>query len=73
MSHYTLTDLAPSFTVLAIAPAQVIRGAQLLQQAGPLIARLGTRPIVVGGARALDAVRPNLPRTTVPGQYRGVL
>jgi glycerol dehydrogenase-like iron-containing ADH family enzyme len=60
MSYSTLTDSAPSFTVLAIAPAQVIRGAQLLQQSGSAIARLGSRPLIVGGANALDAVRPTL-------------
>jgi glycerol dehydrogenase-like iron-containing ADH family enzyme len=60
MSYSTLTDSAILSTVLTIAPAQVIRGAQLLQQAGPTIACLGARPLIVGGARSLDAVRPAL-------------
>jgi glycerol dehydrogenase-like iron-containing ADH family enzyme len=60
MSYPTLTDSALSPTVLAIAPAQVLRGAQLLQQAGPMIVRLGSRPLIVGGSRSLDAVRPTL-------------
>ncbi len=60
MSHPTLTYPSASPTVLAIAPAQVFRGAQLLQQAGSIIARLGTRPLIVGGVRSLDAVRPTL-------------
>jgi glycerol dehydrogenase-like iron-containing ADH family enzyme len=60
MSYPTLTAQAALPTVLAIAPAQVLRGAQILPQAGAAIARLGTRPLIVGGARSLDAVRPQL-------------
>ncbi len=60
MSYSTLTDSVISPTVLAIAPAQVVRGAQLLQQSGPMIARLGSRPLIVGGVRSLEAVRPTL-------------
>lgn len=60
MSYPTLTHPAASPIVFAIAPAQVFRGAQLLQQAGSIIARLGTRPLIVGGVRSLDAVRPTL-------------
>jgi glycerol dehydrogenase-like iron-containing ADH family enzyme len=60
MSYPTLTHPVSSPIVLAIAPAQVFRGAQLLQQAGSIIARLGTRPLIVGGVRSLDAVRPTL-------------
>ena len=39
--------------ILSIAPAQVIRGIGILGQAGTAIARLGQRPLVVGGARTL--------------------
>ena len=39
--------------VLSIAPAQVMRGAGILAQAGTAIARLGQRPLVVGGDRTL--------------------
>jgi glycerol dehydrogenase-like iron-containing ADH family enzyme len=60
MSHSILTDSALSPIVLAIAPAQVMRGAQLLQKSGPRLAHLGSRPLIVGGAQALDAVRPAL-------------
>ncbi len=60
MSYPTLTHPVASPIVLAIAPAQVFRGAQLLQQAGLIIARLGTRPLIVGGVRSLDAVRSTL-------------
>ncbi|WP_404783691.1 iron-containing alcohol dehydrogenase family protein [Altericista sp. CCNU0014] len=60
MSYITSTDSVASPAVLAIAPARVFRGAQLLQQAGPIVARLGTRPLIVGGERSLEAVRPAL-------------
>ncbi len=60
MSYPTLTHPDTSPIVLVIAPAQVFRGAQLLQQAGSIIARLGSRPLIVGGVRSLDAVRPSL-------------
>ena len=39
--------------ILSIAPAQVMRGAGILAQAGVAIARLGQRPLVVGGDRTL--------------------
>jgi glycerol dehydrogenase len=45
---------------LTMAPAQVLRGANALAQSGPAIARFGTRPLVVGGDRTLDTVRPYL-------------
>jgi glycerol dehydrogenase-like iron-containing ADH family enzyme len=45
---------------LAVAPAQVIRGAGILAQAGGQIARLGQRPLVVGGDRTLSVVQAAL-------------
>jgi len=45
---------------LAIAPAQVVRGIGVLEQAGETIARLGQRPLLVGGDRTLDRVNPVL-------------
>lgn len=45
---------------LAVAPAQVLRGAGILAQAGGAIAALGTRPLLVGGDRTLALVRPLL-------------
>ena len=42
-----------AFTALAIAPAQVLRGSGILGQAGASIARLGRRPLVVGGNQTL--------------------
>lgn len=45
---------------LSIAPAQVLRGDRALEQAGSAIARLGSRPLVVGGDRSLAATLPRL-------------
>ena len=40
--------------ILNVAPAQVMRGSQALTQAKEAIARLGSRPLVVGGDRTLE-------------------
>lgn len=45
---------------LSVAPAQVLRGDHAIEQARSAIARLGTRPLVVGGDRALAATLPRL-------------
>lgn len=53
--------MAPlAFPTLNIAPAQVIRGNGVLATAGLLFARLGGRPLVVGGDRSLSAAHPFL-------------
>jgi glycerol dehydrogenase len=39
-----------------VAPAQVLRGNGLLQQAAPLLAGLGQRPLIVGGPQTLTTV-----------------
>lgn len=49
----------PIFT-LSVAPAKVLRGDRLLEQAGNAIARLGSRPLIVGGDRTLKATLPRL-------------
>lgn len=54
------TVVFPSPLKLAVAPAQVFKGAGILAQAGATIACLGQRPLVVGGCRALDAARASL-------------
>lgn len=41
-----------------MAPSQVVRGANAIAQAGAAIARLGRRPLVVGGDRTLTVVLP---------------
>ncbi|WP_416673396.1 iron-containing alcohol dehydrogenase family protein [Egbenema bharatensis] len=54
------TAPSPAFLTLSIAPAQVVRGAGILSQMGEAIARLGQRPLVVGGDRTLSVVQPFL-------------
>lgn len=46
--------------LLTIAPAQVLRGRALLIEVGTAIARLGRRPLVIGGNQALATVQPQL-------------
>jgi glycerol dehydrogenase-like iron-containing ADH family enzyme len=53
------------FPILNVAPAQVIRGSGVLAQGGDAggrsaLSRLGKRPLVVGGDRALAAAMPFL-------------
>lgn len=43
-----------------VAPAQVRRGAGILPTSGAAIARLGQRPLVIGGDRALNQAMPLL-------------
>ena len=45
---------------LTIAPAQVVRGQSILADQGKGIARLGHRPLVVGGRHALTQIEPRL-------------
>ncbi len=47
---------------LSVAPAKVLRGDRILEQAGNAIARLGKRPLIVGGDRTLKATLPRLQR-----------
>lgn len=53
MPNLFSSELSPSTTYdsisMTLAPAQVVRGVQALEQAGAAIARLGQRPLVVGG------------------------
>ncbi len=49
-----------SIVSLMIAPAQVVRGFGAIEQVGDQIARLGTRPLMVGGERSLDVVKSRL-------------
>jgi glycerol dehydrogenase len=52
--------MSPSLLSLTVAPAQVLRGRNLLSQAESAIAQLGTRPLLVGGQQALTVVQPAL-------------
>ena len=45
---------------LAIAPGRVVRGAGILAEAADALARFGSRPIVVGGERAIAAAQSSL-------------
>ncbi|MBW4579736.1 MAG: iron-containing alcohol dehydrogenase family protein [Tildeniella nuda ZEHNDER 1965/U140] len=56
MSHSTIAFQPP----LTIAPAQVLRGYGLLTQVGGAIARLGQRPLVIGGSQTLVTLQPQL-------------
>ncbi|MBW4443116.1 MAG: iron-containing alcohol dehydrogenase family protein [Plectolyngbya sp. WJT66-NPBG17] len=49
-----------SVVSLMIAPAQVVRGFHAIEQVGGQIARLGTRPLMVGGERSLNVVKSRL-------------
>ncbi|EDX85050.1 3-dehydroquinate synthase [Synechococcus sp. PCC 7335] len=52
--------LSPAFPILNIAPAQVIRGSGVLAKSGELLARMGTRPLLVGGSQSLPKAQPFL-------------
>jgi glycerol dehydrogenase len=54
------TPTTDAMHTLYVAPARVIRGSQALTQAGEAIARLGSRPLVVGGDRTLAVTQPRL-------------
>ncbi|MGG6298013.1 iron-containing alcohol dehydrogenase family protein [Leptolyngbya sp. AN02str] len=53
-------NAASSLISSMMAPAQVVRGSHALAQSGAAIARLGKRPLVVGGDRSLAAALPQL-------------
>ncbi|MEO0842359.1 MAG: iron-containing alcohol dehydrogenase, partial [Cyanobacteria bacterium J06643_5] len=54
-SEKTLSVQTPnSFLTLAVAPAKVIRGSQVLNQAVSSISRLGNRPLIVSGKHTLN-------------------
>lgn len=65
MHHSTPTETMRVSPIqnLNIAPTQVLRGANLWTQAGAAIARLGQRPLIVGGDRSLAAILPQLQPT----------
>ncbi len=50
--------ISSPFPTLAIAPAQVVRGEGLLAHQGAAIARLGQRPLIVGGTHSLKLAAP---------------
>lgn len=58
--NQTTTQTANNVLSLAVAPARVLRGSQVLPQSGEEIAALGNRPLVVGGDRTLAVTLPVL-------------
>ena len=60
MSNNTATTGTSNYAPLAIAPARVLRGENCLTNSGRDLAKLGTRPLVVGGDYTLEAVKPFL-------------
>jgi glycerol dehydrogenase len=48
-----MNQASTSLLSLTVAPAQVLRGSQALELSGEAIARLGVRPLIVGGDRTL--------------------
>ncbi len=56
MNHSANTTYAP----LLVSPAQVLRGENILSQSGNAIAKLGKRPLIVGGKQTLEAIEPYL-------------
>ena len=50
----------PPWSCLTVGPAQVIRGRDALALAGPVIAQLGQRPLMIGGPQSLALVRTRL-------------
>ncbi|MFB2969425.1 iron-containing alcohol dehydrogenase family protein [Aerosakkonema sp. BLCC-F183] len=57
---YVSTPTATALTPIVVAPAQVIRGNLVL--CGEAIARLGRRPLVVGGETTIAALQGELPK-----------
>lgn len=50
----------PSLLSLTVAPGQVLRGVQALKKSEDAIARLGNRPLIVGGNHTLATLSPQL-------------
>ncbi|MDY6939405.1 MAG: iron-containing alcohol dehydrogenase family protein [Cyanobacteriota bacterium] len=64
MSGTSISELStPATSILeplAVAPARVIRGSEAIAVAASSIARLGQRPLIVGGDRTLEMARDRL-------------
>jgi glycerol dehydrogenase-like iron-containing ADH family enzyme len=58
-SNTKIVPLGPPIA-LAIAPARVLRGAGILSAVSAEIARLGSRPLVIGGDRTLGLIQSQL-------------
>jgi glycerol dehydrogenase len=60
MPNQSSTQTASSLLTLTIAPAQVIRGADVLSSTVADIAKLGTRPLIVAGNHTLGICQESL-------------
>lgn len=63
MKKKTVAISQPTATttlLLQVAPARVLRGERVFSQAVSAIARLGNRPLIVGGVNSLAVVQPHL-------------
>jgi glycerol dehydrogenase-like iron-containing ADH family enzyme len=59
MPHPSISSqTANSLFCLTVAPSQVLQGFAAWQQAGVAIARLGQRPLIVGGSHTLELLQP---------------
>ena len=56
----TSTKKNTSYTPLSIAPSRVLRGENLLADAGKEIAKLGIRPLVIGGDKTISVIESKL-------------
>lgn len=54
------TQTSDTLSFLSVAPARVIRGSQVLQQAADQIARLGKRPLVIAGEHTFNQTKSQL-------------
>ena len=56
----TSTKKITSYTPLSIAPSRVLRGENCLVDSGKDIAKLGVRPLVIGGNQTIALIKPKL-------------
>ncbi len=56
----TVNKTITSYTPLSIAPARVLRGENCLGTSGKEIAKLGVRPLVVGGDKTMTTIKSRL-------------
>ena len=56
----TSTTKVTSYTPLSIAPSRVLRGENCLANSSKDIAKLGVRPLVIGGNQTLSVIKPKL-------------
>lgn len=60
----TVSSSTSTLPPLTVAPAQVLKGRGILQQAVEAIARLGQNIVIIGGEQSLQIIQPLLDRLT---------